>query len=689
MADQGGDRPEIRLLSDETINRIAAGEVVEGPASVVKELVDNALDAGASRVEIEVEAGGQRLVRVVDDGHGMSREEAELSLQRHATSKLRSATDLHSIHTLGFRGEAVPAIAAVSRLTLVSRPRDQDRGVRIEVHGGEVRKIESAAARPGTRFEVRTLFFNTPARRKFQRSQGAEMAAVRELVGDFVLARPDVAFLLTRGGEPILSSPGGLALREAMERVLDPGEVAHYVELPRATHPELPFTIGGYLATPAVTRRNSRGIRLFVNGRAFYAPTLCRGVLEAYRNFLPKRRWPGAVLLIEADPRAVDVNVHPAKKEVRFTGFPKLQDWLVERIREALVAGQELRFEEDLGAPVHDLGEGEEEGPTGPTVAGLRPRGVPGSESPAPEILAPGPRGTTHVSPARAPEGRGGARGQGLFEIPRPSAGTEAKPRWESQGGAGRPGGSGSPSRDQVQQALALFDPAPYRDLGQAAPDLVGEAAASHRGLGIQRPPPNPSGKLFPNGVRVLGQVFDSFLLVTDERSLYYVDQHVAHERVLFEHFQRAFERDEPPVQNLLVPLELEVPPEAVEVLEEDPERLERYGFRVHCSGGRAFVESIPLFPRELPVREVLETLVTGLVEVWGGDPVHDEIEAMADMMSCKAAIKAGQRLSPGEMAQLCSQLFDTEYPLTCPHGRPVLLGVSEGELRKRFLRSG
>jgi DNA mismatch repair protein MutL len=657
---EGGKRPTIQVLSDETINRIAAGEVVEGPASVVKELVDNALDAGATRIEIEVEGGGQRLIRVVDDGHGMDQEEAELCLQRHATSKLRKASDLHSIRSMGFRGEAVPAIASVSRLILVTRPHDQERATRIEVHGGEIRKTEGAAARPGTRFEVRTLFFNTPARRKFQRSQGAEMAAIRELVSDFLLARPEVAFRLTRSGEPLLSTPGGLTYREALERVLEPGEVDLYVDLPEATHPELPFTIAGFLGSPSITRRNSRGIRLFVNRRPFYAPTMCRGVLEAYRNFLPKGRWPGAVLRIQADPRAVDVNVHPAKKEVRFTGFPKLQDWLVGRIRQALIEGGELRFEEDLGVPVSVLQEEEAE-VSGPEVEGLRPEGVKSGGTTVGKIFG--------ESSSR----RSGAGPSG-----------EPTPHWERETPS-------PPSPEQVQQALALFDPAPYRDLGQAAPDLVGEAAASsHGGLLVKQSAPEaPKGKLFPNGVRVLGQVFDSFMVVTDDSSLYYIDQHVAHERILFEHFQAAFARDQPPVQNLLIPLELEVPVDAVEVLEEDPDRLERYGFRVHCEGGRAYVESIPLFPRELPVREVLESLVTGLTEVWGGDPIHDEIEAMADMMSCKAAIKAGQRLSFGEMTQLCRQLFDTDYPLTCPHGRPVLLGISESELRRRFLRSG
>jgi DNA mismatch repair protein MutL len=631
----------IQQLSDETINRIAAGEVVEGPASVVKELVENSLDAGATRVEVEVDQGGTRLIRVVDDGHGMPPEDARLCLERHATSKLRAATDLHSIRTMGFRGEAVPSIASVSRFTLVTRPPEADKGLKIEVHGGKLVSEEAAAARPGTRIEVRHLFYNTPARRKFQRSPGAEQAAIRELMGDFVLARPDVAFRLTKSGEPILATPGELDLAQALERVLETGEVKHFVPLEAATHPELPFTVSGYLAGPAVTRRNSRGLRLFVNGRPFYAPTLCRGVLEAYRNFLPKGRWPAGVLLIEADPRAVDVNVHPQKKEVRFTGYPKLLSWLGDRIRAGLEEGAEIRHEE-VGAPV-----------------------AAAPAAPDPEALL--------QAVARGEDPREAPAGPEPYRPPRVE---RLKPRGVAGAAA-------------TQQALRLFDPAPYKDLGKERKDLVG-AGAQECQLGVRSGEgAQPAGELFPDGVRVLGQVFDSFMLVTDENSVYYVDQHVAHERVLFEHFQDAFERAEPVVQNLLVPPEIPLREGHGALLEENLERLERYGFRLHVEGDTAYLEAVPIFPKAMDVMGVLQDVIEGLGEIWSGDPVHDEIEAMADMMSCKAAIKAGERMSAGEMTVLLEQLFDCRYPLTCPHGRPILLEVSEAELRRRFLRSG
>lgn len=647
-------RPRIALLSDETINRIAAGEVVEGPASVVKELVENSLDAGATRIEVEIEGGGHRLVRVVDDGHGMDEADARLCLERHATSKLRRASDLHAIRSMGFRGEAVPSIAAVSRLTLVTRPVEEDRAVKLVVHGGKLESVEPTAARPGTRFEVRTLFYNTPARRKFQRAPGAELAAIRELMGDLVLAHPEVAFRFSREGEALLVTPGALTLRQALERVLEAGEVEHFGVLEPATHPELPFTVSGYLARPEVTRRNSRGIRLFVNGRPFYAPAMCRAALEAYRNFLPKGRWPAAVLFLEADPRAVDVNVHPAKKEVRFTGFPKLAEWLVTRIREGLTAGARLRSE-PMGAPVGEVPRGEPV--PGPRVEPLFPAGA----RPRREAGAPPASGAT-ATPRVAPVAAGDA------------------PTWRREP---------APRPEAVQGALALFDPAPYRDLGAARPDLVGEAAVActlgaRADLGAR-----PAGSLFPGGVRILGQVFDSFVLITDEEALYTVDQHVAHERVLFEGFQKAFREGRPEVQNLLVPLELPVREGEEQVLAENLERFERYGFRLRVEAGRALVEALPLFPREWRVEEVLQDMIEGLGELGRADAMHDEIEAMADMMSCKAAIKAGARLSPGEMARLLEQLFACEYPLTCPHGRPILLGTSEAEMRRRFLRSG
>ena len=553
--------PRIQQLSDETINRIAAGEVVEGPASVVKELVENSLDAGATRVEVEVDQGGTRLIRVVDDGHGMEPEDARLCLERHATSKLRAATDLHSIRTMGFRGEAVPSIASVSRFTLVTRPPESDKGLKIEVHGGKVIADEPAAARPGTRIEVRHLFYNTPARRKFQRSAGAEQAAIRELMGDFVLARPDVAFRLTKSGEPILATPGDLDLARALERVLETGEVRHFVPLDPATHPELPFTVSGYLAGPAVTRRNSRGLRLFVNGRPFYAPTLCRGVLEAYRNFLPKGRWPAGVLLIDADPRAVDVNVHPQKKEVRFTGYPKLLSWLGERIRASLEDHAEIRHEA-VGAPVAAAPtEPDPEALLAAVARGEDPREAPGA---APEPYRP-PR-----VERLAPRGVGGAAAR-----------------------AARPG------PEAIQQALQLFDPTPYKDLGKERKDLIGPAAEECQ-LGVRKGEgAAPRGELFPEGVRVLGQVFDSFMVVTNETSVYYVDQHVAHERVLFEHFQEAFERAEPVVQNLLVPPEIPLREGHGALLEENLDKVERYGFRLHVEGDMAYLEAVRRLVRE------------------------------------------------------------------------------------------
>ncbi len=635
-------RPVIQMLTDETINRIAAGEVVEGPSSVVKELVENALDAKATRVEVEVDKGGTQLIRVVDDGHGMSPDEARLCLERHATSKLRSATDLHSIRTMGFRGEAVPSIASVSQLTLVSRPHDSDHAIRLEVHGGKLVSDQKAAARPGTRFEIRHLFYNTPARRKFARSPGAELSAIRELMSDFVLARPDVAFRLTKCGEPILASPGGLPLSEALDRVLEPGEVQHFVPLKAATHPELPFVVKGFLGGPAVTRRNSRGIRLFVNDRAFYAPTLCRGVLEAYRNFLPKGRWPAAILQIEADPRAVDVNVHPAKTEVRFTGYPKLLDWLGKRIRQALEEGDQIRVEEGGGSLVTQ-----------------RPEPDSSSSSSAPQV--------ERYEPPRS-------------VLPAPQAHSKTYNR-----DSHRP-----KNRAEVQVSLRLFDPSPYQ-AKEERNDLVGEAADPGTcTLGVVRHKGAlPQGELFPGGVRVLGQIFDRILLITDESSLYYVDQHVAHERVLFEYFQHEFATAEPVVQNLLVPIPFPLREGQAGVLEENLDKIEKYGFRMHVAEGMAHLEAVPSFPKEMDVKEVLGQVIDGLSEVWSSDAIHDELEAMADMMSCKAAIKAGMRMSPGEMTRLLEQLFDCEYPLTCPHGRPILLEVPESELRRRFLRSG
>lgn len=624
---------EIRILDSETVNRIAAGEVVAGPASVVKELVENSLDAGATRIEIDLEAGGSRLIRVVDDGCGMDETNALLALERHATSKLVSASDLFALTTMGFRGEALPSIAAVSKLTLVTRPREADAATLVEVHGGRIQKVERAAARPGTRIEVRHLFFNTPARKKFMKSQGAETAAVRELVADCVLVRPDVAFRLTSNGATLLAAAGALTPREALERVLEPGEVEHFLELPAATHPELPYTVRGFVTRPSLTRATSRGIRTFVNRRPFYSPHLCRGLLEAYRNFVPKREWPAAVLEVEADPRAVDVNVHPAKKEVRFTGYDKLQAWLIDRVRGAL--------ERELGPR-----------PIEARMEELADRGefpVPGAASPPPgppDGPAPGP-----------------ARGWSPLAGPPPGAAPHRITPAESRA------------------ALALFDPRALGPSRHEVPGLTGPAAA---GAALA-----PGARLFPQGVRVLGQVFDSFILAADDAQVYYVDQHVAHERILFEKIGDALRSGTPEVQPLLVPLELAVPSGDLGLLADTLDRIEKHGFRVRVAEGRAWLEAVPLTPRPLPVTRVLKEMVESLCEAATGDRLTEAWESMADSMSCKAAVKAGDRLTPGELDSLLTQLARCRYPLTCPHGRPVLMTVSEEELRRRFLRSG
>ncbi len=664
------ESPEIRVLDEDTVNRIAAGEVVEGPRSVVKELLENSLDAGASRVDIDVEGAGHRLVRVVDDGCGMDEANALRCLERHATSKLRSSSDLHSTLTMGFRGEAIPSIAAVSRLVLVTRPARLEAATRLEVAGGRLESSSRVAAPVGTRIEVRHLFFNTPARRKFQRSPGAEMAAIREVVSDVLVARRDVAIRLRKGTETLLASPGGLDLGAAVERVLAAGEARELVPLEAATHPTLPFTLSGCVSTPALARPSSRGIRLFVNSRPFVSPALCRAISEGYRNLLPSRRWPVAFLFLECDPRAVDVNVHPQKKEVRFTGIEKLQEWLAAQVKEAVESRVTPRSVSH-GRPLSEVAAPEPdrvtELPRQPLTEVEPEVGTGRSGSPAAgfERAAFGDVGPGG-GPGRLPQGAPAV-------IPRPTRELAPGPR--------------------VNAAVArLFDPTPFRQPSGAVPDLVAVGAAAGEG---GQPAPQPAtgavvrGRLFPGGVRFLGQVFRSFLVVADDEKVFYVDQHVAHERVLFEFFSAALAQGEPTVQNLLVPLDLGLAGDEVEVLEENLDLLGRHGFGVRVEDGRAWLRAVPVYPREIPAMEALKDTVRGFLDLFAKDAIEDEIESMADTMSCKAAIKAGMPMTPGEAVALLERLSECRYPLTCPHGRPILLTVDEAELRRRFLRSG
>ncbi|MCY4022814.1 MAG: DNA mismatch repair endonuclease MutL [Anaerolineaceae bacterium] len=576
----------IRVLEDDVIARIAAGEVVERPASVVRELVDNALDAGASRIDIRVEAGGQRLIEVADDGHGIPAADLELAFQRHATSKLWSADDLDRIQTLGFRGEALASIAAVSRLRIRSRFRDEQTGNTLLLEEGQIVERASIGSPPGTSVTVENLFHNVPARQKFLRSPLAERRQITLLVSRYALVRPQVRFTLMLDNRESFRSSGNGVLADSLVAVLGRDVARDMIRV--GPHPAIDEAIRvfGFVSAPATHRSDRSRILLFVNGRPVQDASLGYAVIQAYHTLLMKGRFPVAVLMISLPPEQVDVNVHPAKAEVRFQRPREVFSAVLRAVRATLM--------EDRGSA------------SGPGGSALSPR-----------VL---------VNDAT----------------------------WqESQSVARKP----------------LF--ADEQETDRAVP---GSPAAP------QRPRSLPM-------LRVIGQIGASFIVAEGPAGMYLIDQHAAHERILYENFLERQEREESMSQLTLAGETLELPASEASLIVSSQGQLRAIGLEVEPFGPNTFlIRSIPAMLADHEPREVLRGVLEELER--GQKPGKSTLEQRLIRRVCKqAAVKAGTVLGREEMQGLVRQLERTQSPLTCPHGRPTLLHMSAGQLAREFGR--
>jgi DNA mismatch repair protein MutL len=615
--------PRIHLLPDPLVSQIAAGEVVERPASVVKELVENALDAGATAVEVELDAGGKQLVRVTDDGSGMGRDDALLAFDRHATSKISSFDDLERVGTLGFRGEALASIAAVARVELLTAE-EPGEGQRVRIEGGRVRLAEPAARARGTTVEVASLFWNVPARRKFLKTSATELRRSVEVVQGYALARPDVRFTVRHGGRLLLEAlpaeAGAEGVRSRVRWIFGDELARELIELPRrggAPRESGGEALWGLLGTPATAR--GRRLFVFVNRRLLRDRAILATFYRSVREVWKKEDFPALFLFLDVPPEEVDVNVHPQKAEVRFRD-PRLLDRVAEVIRAGL-----------------DLARGEEEAPLrapyGPPPApfswqGLgAKRSTPWGERPAEEWrVAPG--GEAGVAEPPPPAWSGGGAGGGL--------------------------------------ARASYAPLPERPMV---------------------PLSGRSGEVRP--FRLLGQYKGTLILLEGPDALYLVDQHVAHERILYERLRRSLARETTPSQRLVEPPLLELSaPERMRLLEL-AEELEACGFGVaELSGGSVALTAVPApLTAEEAERLLLEVAASG-DEASGAETVQRRIlDALAASLSCKAAVKMHHPLSPDEMEALMAELFAAENPYACPHGRPTVLKMTDADLEHRFGR--
>ncbi|HRJ33741.1 MAG TPA: DNA mismatch repair endonuclease MutL [Fimbriimonadaceae bacterium] len=633
----------VLLLDPHTVNQIAAGEVVERPASVVKELVENALDAGARRVSVVLEACGRRRIEVRDDGHGMPEVDVVRCLERHATSKIRHADDLASVATLGFRGEAIPSIASVSRFRISSGTEDGLRVV-IEVEGGSVQPRHHESGPRGTTVRVEDLFFNTPARLKFLKSDATELQQCLDVVAKAALMHPQVAFELRHGENVLIQTFGTGDRLSALAEVWGREVAQSLAELETWVHG---VRVRGFVSTPAMTRANRAMQWIFVNGRPVRSRSLTAAIDVAYRSLTPEKRYPVAVLLLDVDPATLDINVSPTKSEVKFQHDGKVFDAIRLAIRESLLRHGMIPSAEGVLAANEAL-------------RGASPSRVAEPASIAPRLFA-----------ARAlldcEAGEGGIRG---FGSTGGSGGSGVSGGWAASVEAQRPVDADRGVRSEG------IDPGPAESVGSQG-EVGAPAGAPARGYDS-----------LLDGLRIIGQLDQTFILAENSQGLLIIDQHVAHERILYERIRASRGALGLAVQPLLTPETVHVSKLQAAVLREKLDELRAIGFELEPFGGESFlVRSVPADLRSKKPMRVLRDLIDELTE----NPVSGSLTATREevwiLASCKMAIKAGDPLSLPEMEKLLLDLAETENPYLCPHGRPITIVMDRDALMRKFKR--
>ena len=590
----------IRVLPEHVANQIAAGEVVERPASVVKELVENSLDAEAMSITVELQAGGRSLIRVSDDGAGMSKDDALLCLERHATSKIQKAEDLHAVHTMGFRGEALPSIASVCRMTLTTRERDGDpAATQVIINGGKLVDVKAAGSPAGTSIEVRSLFFNVPARRKFLRSEETEYGHIYHYLTVAALAHPQVAFTFVRDGKPVWQLPASRDLRERLRALM--GNDTELVPVDATSNEmEKPARVWGFIGKPGVSRATRENQYIFVNRRPIENRGLNYALVEGYHTALMKGRFPVCCLFLEIDPAEVDVNIHPAKREVKFHQEREVRHFVSEAVRESLMA---------YHAPA----------PARPVTVEPQP---------------PPPRELPTFTPLT---------GTALAAWPKPK-----------------------PIEVPVQP-----DPEPA-----PAP--------------LPAIPPEPSGPspLLKVPLRLVGVIGKLYVVFESDRGMVLLDQHAAHERILFEQMITRMQRGNAPSQRLLLPETIEVSMRDGQFLRELMPTLNRLGVGLSEFGERTFLlDGLPPFVKATePRRFVLELIDQLRAAGQGVNAVRLGEDVIAKTV-CRHAVKANDALAGAELENLINDLRNCDMPYTCPHGRPTILEMNYRELEKKFGR--
>lgn len=622
---------KIRILSDALASQVAAGEVVERPAAVVRELVENSLDAGARHIEVHAQRGGSALLRIVDDGYGMEREDAMLCLERHATSKIRTKEDLAAITSFGFRGEALPSIASVSRFRLATREKEALVGTEIEVNGGKLVAVRDHGGAPGTVIEARSLFFNVPARRKFLRTESTEFAHVEQQLRLHAIANPHVAFTLTHNGDLVLHLPATRDMLERIRGLMGDEMASRLLKVEEQTIRGV--TVSGYIGGPGMSRTNRQMQSTFLNGRPIESASISYGLREGYHTALMKGQHPVTFLFIQMDPQAFDVNVHPAKKEVRFHDGNGVRDAIARCVSRTLETAAKL--------PVGHV-----------PASASRPAVSPPATAPA--VLARQERFDMAVEVSSPPMRR--------FEPPPVTTTAPARPA------AVVPATADKPVEAQDVEPEAEEPPAPTSQ----APE-VKEATED-------RPP--------PPDFRVIGVLQKLYVLMESPEGLVMMDQHAAHERVNFEKFRRALETGGVPCQRLLIPVTLQTTPRDGDLLKQNQAALAKLGIEIEPFGPNIFkVETLPAFLKEDDPAAWLDQVIEELGSLSTKTSSLRLSEDAIATTACRASVKSNDVLSIPEVHGLLKDLFACEMPYCCPHGRPTLVQISTSELERKFGR--
>ncbi len=611
---------KIRILPDNLVSKIAAGEIVERPASVVKELVENSLDAGATAIKIELEAGGKRLVRVSDDGQGMSRDEALLSLERHATSKIRDVDDLFSVSSFGFRGEAVPSIASVSRFTMTTKPGAEVIGTEVKIQGGVIKKVEETGAPGGTIIEVKNLFFNTPARHKFMKRTETELSNVLAVTERLALSSPGTSFELTHGGRVLLN----LRRRDkTSDRV---AEIFPKCELHRVGAGANGIKIKGFMSSPLDTRSNTQKLFTFVNGRGVKDRFLTRVLIDSYGKMLEKGKFPQGALYVEIPFSDVDVNVHPTKSEVRFQNTRIVGDLIKSAIEQMLRSAPWLN---DYRAKTDNMARKE--------YSGREYR----------------PHYSSHNS--RSPVYKNDQDKDSSYP--------------DSLSGIGRIGSEDL--RDRTPDTSQARFSTGQEEINDETEELFG-------------------GQGFYSSLKIIGQLGDLYIVCAYEKGMILIDQHAAHERINYEKIKNAYLESSPvQVQELLVPVVLELSPYEANLIEKHREELLSLGLRVEDFGQNSVVlRSAPALIKSTDYSGLIKDILAEIAESGGEKSLSERIERVISTMACHASIKASFELNLEKMESLLKELDRSEFPHSCPHGRPVAHKLTYQEIERMFKRT-